>query len=112
MRNRPRPSDLVLLACLLGLLMLPYLVAPPGATFEGTDAVATTLLQDTGVQPWMGPLLPPGDATRETVLFAMQGGLGALALGYALARLRGRAAQANSAPAGEPPTDPADGRAA
>lgn len=60
-----------------------------GAGFGGTDAAATSQIEQTGYQPWVGPLFKPA-AEVESGLFALQAALGAGVLGFVLGTLRER----------------------
>jgi cobalt/nickel transport protein len=70
-----------------------------GEAFGGSDAAATQQLEEAGHVPWFDPVLPPAGGEIESGLFALQAGLGGLALGYVFGRLRGRRPRAG---AGEP----------
>ena len=47
-------------------------------------------LEEAGHEPWFEPLMPPAGGEIESGLFALQAGLGGLALGYVFGRLKGR----------------------
>ena len=65
-------------------------VAYPLEVAGGSDAAATAQLEEAGHEPWFEPLMPPAGGEIESGLFALQAGLGGLALGYVFGRLKGR----------------------
>lgn len=101
---RARVPTWLLVAAILVLLMGAYVVgarsAAGGASFAGADGQATTAIQEAhpGYVAWFHPFFEPGSPEVESGLFATQAGLGGLALGYCLGRLRGRRATTPTAP--------------
>lgn len=89
-----RGIALVLAAVVVLLAVALYLGGRAAAgeeeAFGGTDAAATEQLEEAGHEPWFEPLMPPAGGEIESGLFALQAGLGGLALGYVFGRLRGR----------------------
>lgn len=94
-----RGIALVLLAVLVLLAIALYLGGRAAAgeeeAFGGTDAAATQQLEEAGHEPWFEPIMPPAGGEIESGLFALQAGLGGIALGYVCGRLRGRPARAH-----------------
>lgn len=86
---------LVLAAIVILLAVALYLGGRASAgdeeAFGGTDAAATAQLEEAGHEPWFEPLMPPAGGEIESGLFALQAGVGGIALGYVFGRLRGRA---------------------
>lgn len=78
--------------------------ASPDGRFAGTDSAAIEQIQaaNPGYQPWFTPFFQPASGEVEAGLFALQAGLGAGALGFAIVGLR-RRRQAQPAPAIQPP---------
>ncbi|WP_311208397.1 MULTISPECIES: energy-coupling factor ABC transporter substrate-binding protein [unclassified Aeromicrobium] len=72
----------------------------PEERFVGSDSTATTLIQtdNPGYEQWFTPLFSPTSGEVESGLFALQAGLGGLALGYCLGALRRR--RRESSPSG------------
>lgn len=60
--------------------------------FVGSDSTATALIEtdNPGYQQWFTPLFSPSSGEVESGLFALQAGLGGLALGYCLGSLQRR----------------------
>ncbi len=92
-----RNSPLVtvgLLAALILLFVIPMLVAPSPddgeEAFGGTDAAATSQLEEDGYEPWFSPIFEPGSGEIESGLFALQAGLGGGFLGYVIGHYRAR----------------------
>lgn len=89
-----RGIALVLAAIVLVLVVALYLGGRAAAgeeeAFGGSDAAATSELEEAGHEPWFEPLMPPAGGEIESGLFALQAGLGGLALGYVFGRLKGR----------------------
>lgn len=81
---------LIVLLFVVALYLGGHAAAGDDEPFGGTDAAATTQLEEAGHEPWFEPLMPPAGGEVESGLFALQAGLGGIALGYVLGRLRGR----------------------
>ena len=81
----------ILLAGVVGLTVLPLVVTRNGA-FEGADALATEAIQtiQPNYQPWVQPVLAPASGELESLLFAVQAGLGAGVIGYVMGRYQER----------------------
>ena len=95
------------IALVLALIVLLFVVAlhlggrasaSADEPFGGTDAAATAELEEAGHEPWFEPLMPPAGGEIESGLFALQAGLGGIALGYVFGRLRGRSRRAHGDP--------------
>ncbi len=87
-----KPSTWVtwaLVAAVVAVFILSLWFAQ-GAEFEGTDALATELLESDGAEPWFEPMFEPSGEV-ESGLFALQAALGAGVLGYVAGRLHERA---------------------
>ncbi len=98
MQNSPKSMtglNWLLLAGVVGLAVLPLVIARNGA-FEGADAVATEAIEavQPDYQPWVNPVLEPASGELESLLFAVQAGLGAGVMGYVLGRHQERHAAA------------------
>lgn len=84
---------IVALVALVALFALPLLLAPEGAEFGGADATVTELIEEEhGAKAWFEPLFSPSPEI-ESGLFALQAGVGAGVLGFALGRLSARSRQ-------------------
>ena len=81
---------LIVLVMLVALYLGGRASAGADEPFGGTDAAATEQLEEAGHEPWFEPLFPPAGGEVESGLFALQAGLGGIALGYVFGRLRGR----------------------
>ncbi|MFP4625662.1 MAG: energy-coupling factor ABC transporter substrate-binding protein [Natronomonas sp.] len=66
-----------------------FLLATAGTSFPGTDDQAVSAIQEQSPEydPWLSPVWVPWETT-EAILFAFQGGIGAIVLGYFLNQLR------------------------
>lgn len=98
-----RGVAIVLAAVVVLMALALYLGGKAAAgeeeAFGGTDAAATAQLEEAGHEPWFEPLMPPAGGEIESGLFALQAGLGGVALGYVFGRLRGRPSRAVGAEA-------------
>lgn len=91
--TRSRLVTAALALGVLALLVLPLVLRSGGsgdAAFEGTDAQAVRLAEDSGREAWFEPVLSPASAEVESGLFAIQAAIGALVLGYVFGRLHER----------------------
>ncbi|MCD8488760.1 MAG: energy-coupling factor ABC transporter substrate-binding protein [Desertifilum sp.] len=62
------------------------------AEFGGADGEAEAAIQeiDPNYQPWFSPLVEPASGEIESLLFALQAGLGAGVIGYVIGLYRGK----------------------
>lgn len=83
-----------LLAAAIILIALPLLLWGNGAdVFTGADSRAVALIaaDHPAYRPWFSPLWRPPSAEIESLLWALQAGLGGGVLGYYLGFKRGQA---------------------
>jgi cobalt/nickel transport protein len=66
------------------------LLATFASGLPGTDQQAAAAVEERAptYDPWISPVWTPPGSLGESLLFAAQGGLGAVLLGYYLTRLR------------------------
>ncbi|MBD2315086.1 energy-coupling factor ABC transporter substrate-binding protein [Desertifilum sp. FACHB-1129] len=62
------------------------------AEFGGADGEAEAAIQeiDPNYQPWFSPLVEPASGEIESLLFALQAGLGTGVIGYVIGLYRGK----------------------
>lgn len=59
--------------------------------FGGADDAASTVIEETGYQPWFSSLWEPPSGEIESLLFALQAAIGAIIIGYILGYYNGQA---------------------
>lgn len=76
-------TSLVLLLIVVVLAIVPLLMIGD-SEFEGADAIAETAITEVApdYEPWFAPLFEPPGGETESLLFAIQAGLGAGLIGY------------------------------
>jgi cobalt/nickel transport protein len=82
---------------LLGIVVLLAVVPlflHPESEFGGADTAAKQALTDRGIEPWFEPLIEPPGTETESLLFALQAGVGAGVIGYFLGLKHGEARSA------------------
>jgi cobalt/nickel transport protein len=79
----------LLIAVTVALFAVPFLLGP-GREFSGTDDQAEQMIKQihAGYEPWTKPIWKPPSDEIETLLFCVQGGLGALVIGYCIGIMR------------------------
>ena len=80
---------IVLIAVVVVLFAAPLLLNPT-AQYEGSDGAAEQAISDTGYTPWFSPIWEPPSGEIESLLFALQAGIGALIIGYFVGYERGK----------------------
>ena len=103
--TRRRWIDVALVAVLFLLIAGSFVIGRSvgDGEFAGTDATATERVEGDGHEPWFTPLFEPESAELESGLFALQAGLGGIALGYCIGRLHARRhREAEGSPAATP----------
>ncbi|WP_321421308.1 energy-coupling factor ABC transporter substrate-binding protein [uncultured Methanobacterium sp.] len=59
--------------------------------FGGSDDSASTVIEETGYQPWFSSIWKPPSGEIESLLFALQAAIGAIIIGYILGYYTGQA---------------------
>lgn len=90
-RKSQRWNNWLLVVAVLVLAIAPLFLVRE-AEFGGADGEAEAAIQEINprYQPWFSPLLEPASDEIESLLFALQAGLGAGLIGYAIGLYRGR----------------------
>jgi cobalt/nickel transport protein len=83
--------NVILILLVVGITVTPLLMMK-GAAFGGADVQAEKAIMEINAdyEPWFSPLFKPASAEIESLLFALQAGIGGGVLGYGLGYLRGR----------------------
>ncbi len=78
-------KNLVLIIMLCALVILPLLMNR-GAEFAGADGQAESFIAEIApdYKPWIEPLMEPASGEIESLLFTLQGSLGAAVIFYIL----------------------------
>lgn len=76
-------TSLFLLLVVVVLAIVPLLMIRD-SEFEGADAIAETAITEVApdYEPWFAPIFEPPGGETESLLFAIQAGLGARLIGY------------------------------
>lgn len=76
-------TSLFLLLVVVVLAIVPLLMIRD-SEFEGADAIAETAITEVApdYEPWFAPIFEPPGGETESLLFAIQAGLGAGLIGY------------------------------
>jgi cobalt/nickel transport protein len=82
-------KTLILLAMVVALMILPFFINH-GGEFGGSDGEAESQIQVVApdYQPWFQPLYEPASGEIESLLFTLQGSLGAAVIFYILGYAR------------------------
>ena len=59
--------------------------------FSGADDAASSIIEETGYQPWFSSIWEPPSGEIESLLFAVQAAIGAVIIGYILGYWNGQA---------------------
>ncbi len=97
-------KNLLLIIAVIALAVVPLLIHRPAADgkeelFTGSDSQAEAAISKISpdYKPWFAPFWEPPSKEIESLLFTLQGVIGAGALFYFLGYIRGRSAAARKA---------------
>ncbi|AJJ19804.1 energy-coupling factor ABC transporter substrate-binding protein [Yersinia sp. 2544 StPb PI] len=84
-------KTLILLAMVIALVIMPFFINH-GGEYGGSDGEAEALIQQTAphYEPWFQPLYEPASGEIESLLFTLQGSIGAAVIFYILGYYRGK----------------------
>ena len=84
-------KTLILLAMVIALVILPFFINH-GGEYGGSDDQAEGVITavDPGYKPWFQPFYEPASGEIESLLFTLQGSLGAAVIFYILGYYKGR----------------------
>ena len=76
-------TSLILLLVVVVLVIVPLLMVRD-SEFAGADTIAETAITEVApdYEPWFAPIFEPPGGETESLLFALQAGLGAGLIGY------------------------------
>jgi len=91
MKNSTTTQNFLLMAGVILLATIP-LISQRQAEFSGTDTQAEDVIAtlDPNYEPWTNPLLTPASGEIESLLFAVQAGIGTGIIGYVIGWYRGQ----------------------
>ena len=85
-------KNLLLLAAIVVIIVGAFLFAPKGVEYSGTDDAAenaiSTIQKD--YKPWFSPLFEPPGSEVESLLFTLQGSIGAGIIFYVIGYHKGK----------------------
>ena len=84
-------KTLILLAMVIALVIMPFFINH-GGEYGGSDGEAKAIIQQTAphYEPWFQPLYEPASGEIESLLFTLQGSIGAAVIFYILGYYRGK----------------------
>ncbi|WP_058911268.1 energy-coupling factor ABC transporter substrate-binding protein [Entomohabitans teleogrylli] len=87
-------KTLILLGLVAALMIVPFFI-DHGGEFGGSDGEAEQQIMAIApdYQPWFEPLYEPASGEIESLLFTLQGSIGAAVIFYILGYYRGRRGQ-------------------
>lgn len=87
-------KTIILLGLVILLVLLPFFI-PHGGEFGGADGQAQDAISEISpkYEPWFEPLYEPPSGEIESLLFTLQGSIGAAVIFYILGYYRGKRKQ-------------------
>lgn len=85
-------TNIILLLLVVFLTAVPLFFHPAGSEFSGADDQGTGIIQQEHpkYQVWFKPVWEPPSGEVESLLFALQAGIGAGIVGYVLGYMKGK----------------------
>lgn len=89
--NNKTKANLLMLLAIVALVIGALLLQPKGE-FEGSDGAAEEMITSIkpDYEPWFEPLLEPKSGEIESLLFTLQGSIGAAIIAYIIGVNRGK----------------------
>lgn len=85
-------KNLLLVLVAIAIIIGAFLFAPKGVEYSGTDDAAETAI--TSIQedyePWFSPIFEPAGSEVESLLFTLQGSIGAGIIFYVIGYNKGK----------------------
>lgn len=85
-------GNYILLSLVVIIVLAAFLLAPKGVEYSGTDDAAETAIVaiDKNYKPWFAPILEPAGSEVESLLFTLQGSIGAGIIFYIIGYHKGK----------------------
>ncbi|PID95935.1 MAG: energy-coupling factor ABC transporter substrate-binding protein [Actinomycetales bacterium] len=109
-------TNVILLLALVVIFGVSFVLGgqrtDPEERFAGTDSAATSVIEESGHEPWFSPFFEPESGEVESGLFALQAAIGGGVLGFAVGALWARRRDEDSSgegtqqPSGASPATP------
>lgn len=87
-----KTKNILLIVACLTIIGLSFLGAPQGAEYSGADGQAESVIEQVNpdYQPWFHSLYEPASGEIESLLFTLQGSIGAGIIAYFLGYQKGK----------------------
>ena len=87
-----KKKNILLIVACLAIIGLSFLGAPQGAEYSGADGQAESVIEQVNpdYQPWFHSLYEPASGEIESLLFTLQGSIGAGIIAYFLGYQKGK----------------------
>lgn len=85
-------SNFLLVALAVAIIIGAFLFGPSGVEYSGTDDAAESAISSINkdYEPWFSPLFEPAGPEVESLLFTLQGSIGAGIIFYVIGYNRGK----------------------
>lgn len=87
-----KKQNMVLIILSILIAVGAFFLAPKGSEYGGADGEAEAIIKEVNpdYQPWFSPVYEPASGEIESVLFTLQGSLGAGVIAYIIGYQRGK----------------------
>ena len=85
-------KNLILILAAVAVIISAFLFAPKGVEYSGTDDAAETAISSIqkDYEPWFSPIFEPAGSEVESLLFTLQGSIGAGIIFYVIGYHKGK----------------------
>ncbi|MBF0805571.1 MULTISPECIES: energy-coupling factor ABC transporter substrate-binding protein [unclassified Streptococcus] len=87
-----KKQNMLLVVACVAIIGLSFLWSPQGAEYSGADSQAETVIEQVNpdYQPWFHSVYEPASGEIESLLFTLQGSIGAGIIAYFLGYQKGK----------------------